>query len=496
MDRLLVVDDDPLIHTLLQNTFTRPKYALTSVVSAEEGLESFRAESPDAVLLDVRLPDMSGLEAIERFTEIDATVPIIVITANGESDSAIEAMKLGAYDYLVKPLDLKHVGQLISSALNMRHLMAVTVSLGENPVDDQQQGEALIGNSATMREVYKSIGRVAPRAVTVLLRGESGTGKELVARAIYQHSQRAHRPFMAINCAAIPENLLESELFGHEKGAFTSADRLRIGKFEQCNGGTLFLDEVGDMPLPLQSKILRVLQEQRFQRVGGNETIATDVRIIAATHRDLERLVAEETFRADLYYRLNVVSIVLPPLRDRIEDLGPLVDHLVRRFGRELDSEVTKIAPDVLEMLANYPWPGNIRELQSALKQAIIQASGSILMVDHLPETIREPDEDHRSSTRDRRQRDDDELHWSQFLAENLEQGTTSLYADSIEHLERFLIRRVLEHTGGHQSHASEILGITRSSLRNKIRNLGIQIDQVVRAGEECDDVISSMAAD
>ena len=292
------------------------------------------------------------------------------------ADAAIEAMKHGAYDYLFKPLGLHQLRRVVDEALDVARRMRQPAIVAETPPDPDVDG-AILGGCPAMREVYKAIGHVAGQDVTVLITGESGTGKELVARAIYQHGCRAQAPFLALNCAAIPETLLESELFGHEKGAFTGADRRRIGKFEQCNGGTIFLDEVGDMPLALQAKLLRVLQEQAFERVGGNETVRTDVRLIAATHRDLKAWSEEGRFRPDLYYRLSAFTIDLPPLRERGDDLPMLVRHYLRRFGRELGREVVEVAPAAMDRLRDYSWPGNIRELQNVLRQALLRARGA-----------------------------------------------------------------------------------------------------------------------
>src|SRR3989475_4901361 len=303
-----------------------------------------------------------------------------MVTVARSSDSAIEAMRHGAYDYLLKPIDLQKLDRVIGEAVKVARLMREPAVVAETPPDEEFPGEAIIGSCPGMQEAYKAIGRVADQTFPVLITGESGTGKELVARAIYQHGPRAKAPFLALNCAAIPENLLESELFGHEEGAFSGADRRRIGKFEQCHGGTLFLDEIGDMPMALQAKILRLLQEQSFERVGSNETVRADVRLSAATHRDLKTLSAEGKFRADLYYRLGVFTIHLPPLRERGEDLPMLVHHYLRRFSRELEREDREVAPEALERLRNGSWPGNIRELQSVLKQALLQASGTILL--------------------------------------------------------------------------------------------------------------------
>ncbi len=297
-------------------------------------------------------------------------------------------MRQGAYDYLLKPLDLQKLERVLGEALKVARLMREPAVVVRTPPDEDQPGEAIVGCCPAMQEVYKAIGRVADQTFPVLITGESGTGKELVARAIYQHGPRAKAPFLALNCAAIPETLLESELFGHEKGAFTGAERRRIGKFEQVNGGTLFLDEVGDMPLPAQAKVLRVLHEQAFERLGGNETIRTDVRLIAATHRDLKAWSDEGKFRLDLYYRLGVFTIHLPPLRERGDDLELLVQFYLRRVSRDLGREVREVAPEALERLCAYSWPGNLREVQSVLKQAILRSHGPVLLPDVLPEFL------------------------------------------------------------------------------------------------------------
>jgi two-component system nitrogen regulation response regulator GlnG len=386
-------------------------------------------------------------------------------------------MKLGAYDYLIKPLDQSLVRGLVRKAIEIRRLMQVPVSIEtEDPAADGR-GDYLVGRCPEIQSVYKAIGRVASQDVTVLIQGESGTGKELVARAIYQHSQRSTERFQAINCAAIPETLLESELFGHEQGAFTGADQQRIGKFEQCSGGTLFLDEIGDMSPSTQSKILRLLQEQRFERVGGNETVTTDVRIIAATHRDLEKAVADGSFRGDLFYRLNVFSIHLPALRERGADLPLLLQHFLRQFSRELGKEVTDADDEAKRLLSNYQWPGNVRELQSVLKQAILHTTGPILQADSLPDGLR------AAKQQDVPKNDNFSLDWDRFIRQRLRDQSQDLYAESLQLLERYLLTLVLRETRGNQVKAANILGVTRGTLRNKLKALGITIDTVV-AGE------------
>src|SRR5213083_696932 len=358
MANLLLIDDHPaLLPDQVSHVFPAPAHRVEIAHTGAEGLRRVAAARPDVILLDLRLPDQSGLDILRQLRQIDARIPVVMVTVARSSDSAIEAMRHGAYDYLLKPIDLQKLDHVINEALKVSRLMREPAVVAETPPDEALPGEAIIGCCPGMQEAYKAIGRVADQTFPVLITGESGTGKELVARAIYQHGPRAQAPFLALNCAAIPENLLESELFGHEKGAFTGADRRRIGKFEQVSGGTLFLDEIGDMPLHLQAKILRLLQEQAFERVGGSETVRTDVRLIAATHRDLRAWSANGKFRQDLYFRLNVFTIHLPALRERGDDLPLLVRHYLRRFSRELGRDVREVAPEALERLRGYPWP-------------------------------------------------------------------------------------------------------------------------------------------
>jgi two-component system nitrogen regulation response regulator GlnG len=395
------------------------------------------------------------------------------------ADAAIDAMKEGAYDYLFKPLDPHQLRQVVGEALEVGRRMRQPAVLAETAPDSDVEC-AIVGSSPAMCEVYKAIGRVAAQDLPVLITGESGTGKELVARAVYQHGPRARAAFLALNCAAIPENLLESELFGHEKGAFTGADRRRIGKFEQCNGGTLFLDEIGDMPLALQAKILRVLQEQAFERLGGNETVRTDVRLIAATHRDLKAWSEEGKFRPDLYYRLGVFTIPLPPLRERGDDLPLLVQHYLRRFSRELGRDVQEVAPEVLERLRSYYWPGNVRELQSVLKQALLQARGTTLLPTFLPAL---PGEPVGPVTASPPVAGDPPLE--AFVRLCLASGEADLYAEAHRQVDRLLLPRVLEELGGNQLQAARRLGISRDTLRRRLLELGLHVSRRLEAGED-----------
>jgi two-component system nitrogen regulation response regulator GlnG len=479
MAHVLLIDDDAaLIPEQVRQAFPAPGYRVEVAGTGAEGLERVRAGSPGVILLDLRLPDQSGLEVYQQIRRLDARIPVIFITMAKAADAAIEAMKQGAYDYLFKPLDLHQLRRVVGEALEVARRMREPAIIAETLPDSDVDG-AIIGGCSAMREVYKAIGRVTAQNVPVLITGESGTGKELVARAIYQHGPRAKAPFLALNCAAIPEQLLESELFGHEKGAFTGADRRRIGKFEQVSGGTLFLDEVGDMPLALQAKILRLLQEQTFERVGGNETVQTDVRLIAATHRDLKQWSEQGKFRPDLYYRLNVFAIHLPPLRERGDDLSMLVQHFVRRFSHELGREVQDVAPETLERLGNHSWPGNIRELQSILKQALLRASGTVLLPTFLPELSAGSSE---AATETSPAAD---LGLAAYISQRLGPDAQDLYADTHRQVDRFLLPRVMEYTHGNQNHAARLLGIARQTLRQKLRDLGLHVTHSVEVDEE-----------
>jgi two-component system nitrogen regulation response regulator GlnG len=490
MPRILLVDDDPDLVVAQATHALEPLGCQIEVArSGADALQQLSAQRPDVILLDVRLPDLSGLEVYQRIRQIDARIPVIFITAITTADTAIAAMQQGAYDYLFKPLGAQQLRRVVSQAVELGRLMSKPAVVAETFPDDDS-GDAIIGRCPAMREVYKSIGRVAHQNVTVLISGESGTGKELVARAIYQHSNRAGAPFHAINCAAIPEQLLESELLGHEKGAFTGADRRRIGKFEQANGGTLFLDEIGDMPLGMQGKILRVLQDQKFERVGGNETIKTDVRLIAATHRDLKTWSAEGKFRPDLYYRLSVFTISLPPLRERgDEDLEMLLQQYLRRLNRELKREVGEVTPEALARLKAHNWPGNIRELQSVLKLALLHATGTVLIPAFLPEALGEPvEEEAPTPEKSGGGTQTEEFHLEPFLRQCLGAGTDDAYAVAHRQLDRMLLPMALELTGGNQSLAARCLGIARQTLVVKMREAGLSMKRGVEGGGESKD--------
>jgi two-component system nitrogen regulation response regulator GlnG len=474
MPTLLVIDDEQSVRYSFRRVFHGDALQVLTAATIAAGREQFQQANPDIVVLDLQLPDGNGLDLFREIHAQDPKRPVIFITAHGTTETAIEAMKGGAFDYLVKPLDLDKLSQVIERAVEAIRLMREAPLL---PVEDT--GDRIVGRSLAMQEMCKAIGRIAGQDVNVLILGESGTGKELVARALYHHSRRASKPFLAINCAAIPEALLESELFGHEEGAFTGAHRRRIGKFEQCNGGTLFLDEIGDMSPPLQAKMLRVLQDQSFERLGSNQTIRTQVRVLAATNHDLEKLVAEGRFRKDLYYRLKVVTIRVPPLRDRLDDVPELAHYFLFRYGRELGLDLRGFAPETLQLLQTYSWPGNVRELQSMIKQAMLNAGGHILLPDYLPEEL------HRQRPAAPTVRTEAPAFDLLGLIDTLlQQGEHNLHARVTEAVERTLLTQVLRHTHGHQAQASELLGLARATLRTKLRSLGIVIDKVVAEPE------------
>jgi DNA-binding NtrC family response regulator len=478
MAHLLLIDDDPaLIPKLVSQVFPGPTHRLEVAGTGAEGLERVSAMPPDVILLDLHLPDQSGLDVYQQIRRIDARIPVIFVTMAKTADAAIEAMRQGAYEYLFKPLDPHHLRRVVGEALEVARRMRQPAVVAETAPDPDVDG-AIVGSCPALVEVYKAIGRVAAQDVPVLITGESGTGKELVALAVYQHGPRAKAPFLALNCAAIPETLLESELFGHEKGAFTGADRRRIGKFEQCSGGTIFLDEIGDMPLALQAKMLRVLQEQAFERVGGNETVRTDVRLIAATHHDLEAWSAEGSFRPDLYYRLGVFTIHLPPLRERGDDLPMLIHHYVRRFNRELGREVREVAPEALAKLRGYSWPGNIRELQSVLKRGLLRSTGPVLVPSFLPELahrkVAEPATAIGAGAR-----------LEALIDQRLRDGSQDLFEEARRELDRFLLPMVLRSTDGSQVQAARTLGIARRTLRLRLRELGLSVTKSVEGDED-----------
>jgi two-component system nitrogen regulation response regulator GlnG len=417
------------------------------------------------------MPDLDGFAVLERVDQAELTVPIIIVTAHTTMANAIEAMKRGAYDYVTKPFDVDEVRALAQRALEMTRLSSNLHRLEREMRSRFELGVAIVGQSAAMQEIYKTIGRIAQTDASVLVQGESGTGKELIARVLHYHSNRWTGPFVAVNCAAIPHDLLESELFGHEKGAFTGATEQRAGKFEQAQGGTLLLDEVADMPLELQAKLLRVLQEHEVTRLGGREVIKLDCRIVAATNQSLERAVKEKRFRADLLFRLNVVPIAVPPLRDRSGDVAELVDFFLDKTNRELGTSITAISPAALDLLNRHPWPGNVRELENTIVRAAVLAAGPTLMPGDLALAAREI----APAVYDQLSLEDVvRVKLTEYLRRTGDTDPTDLYSLILERVERPLLELVLERTRGNQLRAAAILGINRNTLRKKITALRI----------------------
>lgn len=462
MQKILLVDDERNVHYSLQRALGQA-CRIISAFTGEEALQQVEAEQPYIVLLDVKLPGMGGLEALQRLKVLAPALPVILLTAYGTTDTAITAMKLGAYDYLLKPVDIPALKELLNKALQLQEVTT--------PADlDMEKVEpgVLLGRSPAMQDLYKMIGRVAPTDMTVLISGESGTGKELVARAIHRHSLRTEGPWVALNCAAIPELLLESELFGHEKGAFTGADERRPGCFEEASGGTLFLDEIGELPLTVQAKLLRALQEKEIRRLGGRQALAVDVRIIAATNKTLEAAVGRQEFREDLYYRLNVLHLHLPPLRARQEDIPVLAHVFLRRYGREMGRPVRGLTPEALEQLLAHPWPGNVRELDNTIQHALLTCHGVLIT----PEDLRLEEQPRLSDT------SAVPLELSpppgDPLAVGLEHALAVHAGEAYSRVEEHLIRQALACTRHNQVQAAQLLGITRHVLRHRMKQCGL----------------------
>jgi len=469
VNKLLIVDDEPSIRYSIEQVFDGQDVEVLTADNAEDAVRIVASQSPDVVLLDIRLGNQDGLEVFYELRKHDPRCLVVFITGHGTSETAIEAMKRGAYDYLVKPLDANQITQVVHQACEISRLMRrpAIVEESEHP---SEKPDLLIGSGAAMRAVCKQIGRVASQDVNVLILGESGTGKELVARVIYQHSRREDKPFLAINCAALPEALLESELFGHEKGAFTGADRRRIGKFEHADGGTLFLDEIGDMNPNTQAKMLRLLQEGTFERVGGNESLRANVRIISATNQNLETMIEQGKFRLDLYYRLRGVTVSLPPLRDRREDIPELAHYFLFRFNRELGTNVISISEEAIQRLQEYTWPGNIREFQIAIREGLIRSAGSHFLPEFLPEEVlREPAAE-TPALPDSHARESSWDALAQQMQSEISAGQAGVYRRALEHFDRILVTTALGQTGGNQAAAAELLGLSRPTLRAKIR--------------------------
>lgn len=474
MSTILIIDDDDQLRISFERLLTEEGYEARTAPSGEMGLRVFGEGSLDLVILDMRLPGMNGLEVFKAIHAQEPKLPVIIMTAYGTTDTAIEATKLGAFDYILKPFDIPEMLKVIRQALDAGRFMRSPVAM--NAVPEATSKEAIIGRSRAMQEVYKAIGRVSPTDATVLIRGESGTGKELAARAVYQHSLRADRPFLVINCVAIPENLLESELFGYEKGAFTGAAHRRVGKIEQAGNGTVFLDEIGDMSPGIQAKILRLLQEKSIERLGGRETIPVNVRIIAATNRDLEAALEQGRFRGDLYYRLKVVTVHLPALRDRAEDIPSLVDYFLARFSREIGMDNPGISKEALTILKGYAWPGNIRELGNTIQKALIFNRGAPVS----PEDISQVFESRDTNKGGEPEQNGEPIR--QWVRRMLAlQKNNPLFDSIMDTFTAIVLEEALNLTGGNRSRAARLLGLSRPTLHSKIEKYGIKFETSVR---------------
>lgn len=451
MGTVLVVDDEKNYLVVLEDLLMDEGHDVLTASSAMEALEIMKSHSVSTVLTDIKMPGMSGIELLEKIKAVDPDLPVILMTAFAEVDQAVDAMKKGALDHIQKPFDNRDIRRAVARGVEKRNLLKSIRHL------ESELGTLwgnIVGKSKAMEGVFSVMKRVADTTTTVLISGESGTGKELIARGLHRASSRQKFPFVSINCAAMPESLLESELFGYEKGAFTGAVSLKQGKFEFANGGTLFLDEVGEMSLSLQVKLLRVLQEHEFQRVGGNKDIQVDVRILAATNKDLREEVEGGRFRGDLFFRLNVVHIRVPPLRERRDDIPSLVAHFVRKFADKLDRSIRDVEPDVMSAFYRYSWPGNVRELENVIERAVVLSRGSAITAGDLPPEMRD--------SREIKEGIDTRISWEQGLAETLDA------------LEERMIRQALARAANVQAQAAKILGISRSNLQYKMKKFGM----------------------
>ncbi len=475
MGTIVIVDDDAQLRHSFEKLLISEGHVVRTSATGETGLELVKTKLPDLVIMDVRLPGMDGLQTFRAMHDIEPKLPVIIMTAYGSTDTAIEATKLGAYDYVLKPFDIPEMLNTIEKALEAGRFMRSRVSVDATAVSDSS--DAILGRSKTMQEVFKAIGRVASTDATVLIRGESGTGKELVARAIYQHGIRSDKPFLVINCVAIPETLLESELFGYEKGAFTGAVTRRVGKIEQANGGTVFLDEIGDMPFSIQAKILRLLQEKSIERLGGRAPIPVDVRVIAATNRDLEEALAEGRFREDLYYRLKVVTLRLPPLRDRPGDTIVLADYFLKKYASEMNVNSPGVTSEAKTILNNYTWPGNVRELGNTIQKALIFSRGAPISAEEISLAIKG-----ETARREPMRHSEDETirDWvRKVLALG---GGEKTFNDLIDKFAELLITEALNFTSGNRSQAAKLLGLSRPTLLARIEKYGIRIETAIRS--------------
>ena len=467
---ILIVDDEDALRYSIRRALAGRPLLIEEANSGEAALEIVQKTPPHIILLDNRMGGMTGIETLQHLKGICPKAKIIIMTAYTTTQSTIEAMKFGAFDYIMKPFDLDKILSLVDSAIDVVFQGNVDTFSDQSEISkaiiEEDLKVGIIGNSNLMQDVYKMIGQVSSTNVTVLITGESGTGKELVARSIHSNSLRSNQSFIAVNCSAIPENLIESELFGHEKGSFTGASQQRIGYFEECDRGTIFLDEIGDMPLPAQTKILRALQEGEIQRVGGNQTIKINVRIIAATNKSIESMVKNRTFREDLYYRLNVVRVQIPPLRERREDIPLLINYILSNLAQENSSVANKISDEALKALSNYSWPGNVRELENIIHRSSVLAQGNSILLKDLPKELMQANGNLEISDQQKGNIFQNDLKslYSNMLGSGIDK-------DILKYIEKEFVKIVYEDCGGLQSRTSKILGISTSRLK-KILNL------------------------
>ncbi len=478
---ILVADDEESIRWVLAKALEEEGHTVVQASGGHEALKRLSEGKVDLAFVDLRMPDLDGLTVLTNTREAGITTPIIIVTAQNTMDNAIEAMKRGAYDYITKPFNIDEVRAVAARALEMSRLSTDLHRLERELRGRFELGVAIVGNSTAMQEIYKTIGRVAKTDATVLIQGESGTGKELIAKVLHYHSNHWSGPFVALNCSAIPRDLLESELFGHERGAFTGATEQRPGKFELAQGGTLLLDEIGDMPLELQAKLLRVLQEREVTRLGGRGVLAVDCRIIAATNQPLDRAVKQQRFREDLYFRLNVVPIAVPPLRERRSDIPELINFFLNKINREMGTAISALSQEARDLLIRHNWPGNVRELENTLVRAAVLAAGPTLMPRDLALAAAETPP---AAYGDMSLEDIVRLKLKEYFRQTGDVEPSDLYSLIIERIERPLIELTLERTNGNQLQAAAILGINRNTLRKKIAMLKITPRRAAAHGE------------
>lgn len=456
-----VIDDDQSIRWVLERALQQGGMAVKSFESAEGVLAGLRQDKPDVIITDIRMPGMNGLELLDTIHQQAPELPLIIMTAHSDLESAVAAYQGGAFEYLPKPFDVDEAVRLTQRAIEHRRRRKL------EPAEEADKAPEIIGEAPAMQEVFRAIGRLSRSHINVLINGESGTGKELVARALHRHSPRADKPFIAINIAAVPRELLESELFGHERGAFTGAHTQRKGRFEQAHGGTLFLDEIGDMPAELQTRLLRVLSDGRFYRVGGHEQVETDVRIVAATNQDLEERVKDGRFREDLFHRLNVIRVHIPPLRERRDDIPALATYFLKTSAQELGVEVKHLLPETEEYLSRLSWPGNVRQLENTCRWLTVMAPGQSIRTEDLPPELREPNGDQERAA-------DWETGLRRLIEQRLSRGESNILDKLNPDFERILIQAALNHTGGRKQDAAKKLGWGRNTLTRKLKELGL----------------------